>query len=280
MGSDPMGLTFGDYLRDSWEGAKEFVGVLSGDNRASDVAWGNMMRQQASVDPASVDEALAILDSIRDSEARETIATLVAVGVTLATGGFAAPAVLGTGWAGATAYGAALGVGTDLLTQSIQFAVGVRSEYSVYDTFGSAMGGAAFGVVGKAVANIFAQARTALSPSIQTYLRVSGGRFGNSITRAQNNRIATWLEVRGFKIIGGAGRAPEELIFGPGHRLKGSTYVDITAKRGNVVVRVQTVDTRANRITPTKREAAAARRILSVHPHNVLILVPKQCKGK
>ena len=89
----------------------------------------------------------------------------------------------------------------------------------------------------------------------------TGGRLGSAATRAQNSAIADSLESRGFKITGGGGRLPEEHLAGPGGGTRGGTFVDVTAVRNGRTVRVQTTDTRADGVTPTSREAAAAARI-------------------
>ena len=124
-----------------------------------------------------------------------------------------------------------------------------------------------------------------LTPAAQTlqgvaqisgYLNGSGGRWGGSATRALNDPVATGLENQGYTIIGGAGRASEEWIPGPGGGTLGGTFVDITAINGISTVRVQTITTLANGVTPTPAEAAAAARIQAAFPNDVLTLVPKQ----
>jgi hypothetical protein len=106
-----------------------------------------------------------------------------------------------------------------------------------------------------------------------------GGRLGSAATRAQNAALADSLESRGFTITGGGGRLPEEYIPGPGGGTKGSNYVDTTAVKNGKTVRVQTVDTKADGVTPTKREAAAAARIRSTQqPGDHTVLIPKKIK--
>jgi filamentous hemagglutinin len=80
----------------------------------------------------------------------------------------------------------------------------------------------------------------------------------------------------GYTITGGGGIASEEYIPGSGPGTSGGTYVDITAvsPSGNTV-RVQTVTTQGNGITPTASEQAAAQRIQSAYPNDALILIPK-----
>jgi len=105
----------------------------------------------------------------------------------------------------------------------------------------------------------------------------AGGRLGSPATRAQNSAIADSLESRGFTITGGGGRLPEEYIPGPGGGTKGSNYVDVTATREGSTVRVQTVDTRADGVTPTTREAKNAARIRSQQqPGDHTVLIPKK----
>jgi filamentous hemagglutinin len=84
------------------------------------------------------------------------------------------------------------------------------------------------------------------------------------------------LETRGFRVNGGAGRAAEEWFAGPGGGTKGGTFVDITATNGTQTVRIQTVTTLADGVTPTVSEAAAAARIRARFPNDQLILVSKQ----
>ena len=54
---------------------------------------------------------------------------------------------------------------------------------------------------------------------------------------------------------------------------KGSNYVDITAKKGEVIIRINTVDTYADN-TPTKREIAAAK-CIDLKTGGSIILIPK-----
>jgi len=82
-----------------------------------------------------------------------------------------------------------------------------------------------------------------------------GGRLGNATTRGQNASVAASLEGRGFTITGGGGKLPEEYMRPPGGGPSGGTFVDVTAVRDGRTVRVQTVDTRTDGITPSTREA-------------------------
>ncbi len=90
-----------------------------------------------------------------------------------------------------------------------------------------------------------------------------GGRLGNAATRAQNAEIAAELKKRGYEITNGGGVAREEYIRGDGPGSQGGTFVDITAvnETTHERIRVQTVDTLADGVTPTPRERDAAARI-------------------
>ena len=107
----------------------------------------------------------------------------------------------------------------------------------------------------------------------------TGGRLGNQSTRDQNKQIARELKKRRFKITGGGGELPEEYLRGPNGGTKGSNYVDITAKHKDTgrIIRINTVDTRADGFTPTTREARAAASIRAKIPEgDHLILIPKK----
>lgn len=110
---------------------------------------------------------------------------------------------------------------------------------------------------------------------LERYLAGSGGRWGSSVTRALNARLASQYEAQGFRVVGGAGRASEEWIPGVGGSTRGGTFVDLTVTDGTSTIRIQTVDTLADGVTPTAREAAAAARISAAFPNDQLILVPK-----
>ena len=107
-----------------------------------------------------------------------------------------------------------------------------------------------------------------------------GGRLGNESTRKQNEAIADYLESRGFKIIGGGGKRREEYLpaMNEGNKgSKGGNYVDVTVKKGDVKLRINTVDTYADGKTPTTREQIAANLInkkLKVGEMPI-ILIPK-----
>lgn len=116
-----------------------------------------------------------------------------------------------------------------------------------------------------------------LSPFTERYLTESGGRWGGTATRQQNYAISQELEARGYSFPErpGGGLGPEEYIPGSGSR--GGTYVDITGIAPNGrTVRIQTVTTLADGVTPTASEAAAAARIRAAFPNDKLLLVPKR----
>ncbi|BFM49936.1 hypothetical protein [Marinomonas sp. THO17] len=102
-----------------------------------------------------------------------------------------------------------------------------------------------------------------------------GGRLGKPSTRQHIDDVATEMENRGFTITGRVNRLPEEYLPGPGGGRKGSSFPDITATKNGRTVRVNTVDTRADGITPTIREATNAARIRSQTPGDHLLLIPK-----
>ncbi len=107
------------------------------------------------------------------------------------------------------------------------------------------------------------------------------GRLGNVQTRAQNQAVADELSSRGWDVTN-IGRT-EEYIPGAQGSTQGSVWIDITAEKtigGNHrTLRVQTVDTLSDGLTPTQREldnAARARELLrsrGQNPH--ILLVPK-----
>lgn len=107
-----------------------------------------------------------------------------------------------------------------------------------------------------------------------TLAAASGGRLGNPTTRQHVSNVADEMESRGWKITHGGGRLPEEYIPGPGGARKGSSFPDITATKNGRTLRVNTVDTRANGLTPTTREAKNAARIRE-QTNEHLLLVPK-----
>ncbi|KIP17142.1 hypothetical protein KY49_6859 [Burkholderia sp. MSHR3999] len=126
--------------------------------------------------------------------------------------------------------------------------------------------------------NLGAAIESRISSFTQRYLSESGGRWGTSSTRQLNYDVGQSLKTNDYRITGGGGVRSEEYISGPGPGSKGSTYVDITAEPISGVgpkVRVQTISTQSDGITPTPSEAAAAARIRATFPDDKLILIPK-----
>lgn len=76
---------------------------------------------------------------------------------------------------------------------------------------------------------------------------------------------------------GGGGRLPEEYLPGPGGARRGSSYPDITAEKNGRTLRVNTIDTRVDGVTPTTREANNAARIRQQTGEH-LLLIPKPKK--
>jgi hypothetical protein len=101
-----------------------------------------------------------------------------------------------------------------------------------------------------------------------------GGRLGNASTRGQIAEIMGELESRGWKVTDG-GVLGEEYIPGPGNARTGSAYPDITATKKGRILRINTIDTLADDVTPTLREARNAAKIRRLKPNDHLILVPK-----
>ncbi|MDR6523070.1 RHS repeat-associated protein [Variovorax paradoxus] len=100
------------------------------------------------------------------------------------------------------------------------------------------------------------------------------GRLGKQSTRDHISSVSCRLEARGWTITGGGGRLPEEYLPGPGGARKGSSYPDITAEKDGRTLRVNTVDTRADGVTPTTRETTNAERIRQQTGEH-LLLIPK-----
>jgi hypothetical protein len=106
----------------------------------------------------------------------------------------------------------------------------------------------------------------------------TGGRLGKPSTRDQNRQIANQLKKRGYSITGGGGEKPEEYIPGCGPGTKGSNFIDITAqhKQTGRIIRINTVDTLVDGVTPNAKEAASADLIHSkLPPGDHLVLIPK-----
>jgi len=101
-----------------------------------------------------------------------------------------------------------------------------------------------------------------------------GGRLGSASTRAQVAQIQAELDSRGWNVTKG-GTLGEEYIPGPGGARAGSAYPDITAIKDGRILRINTIDTLSDGLTPTAREAAAAAKIRMLRPDDHLLLVPK-----
>lgn len=99
------------------------------------------------------------------------------------------------------------------------------------------------------------------------------GRLGKAATRQHIAQVVGEMENRGWTVTGG-GKLPEEYIKGANGGVKGSSYPDITAVKNGNTLRVNTVDTLADGVTPTARETANAERIRSQTGGHVL-LIPK-----
>jgi RHS repeat-associated protein len=108
-----------------------------------------------------------------------------------------------------------------------------------------------------------------------TTIAKTGGRLGSQSTRRHVIRVANELERRGFRIVRGGGRFPEEYIPGPGGARKGCAYPDITAVKNGRTVRVNTVDTLVDQTTLTSREARNAAKIRHLSPNDHLVTIPK-----
>lgn len=111
----------------------------------------------------------------------------------------------------------------------------------------------------------------------QHYLNGSGGRWGGTATRAQNVDLRAAYEGLGFTPVSGAGYASEEYI----PTVNGGRYADITMEYTQpdakpIRLRIQTVSTYPDGVTPTSREDAAAAAIREARPKDILILVPKR----
>jgi hypothetical protein len=86
--------------------------------------------------------------------------------------------------------------------------------------------------------------------------------------------IEAELEARGWTVQKG-GVLGEEYIPGPGGARAGSAYPDITAIKNGRTLRINTIDTLSDGLTPTAREAANAAKIRALRPNDHLLFVPK-----
>jgi RHS repeat-associated protein len=108
-----------------------------------------------------------------------------------------------------------------------------------------------------------------------------GGRWGNAATRQQLVEIAMELEAHGWRVEYGGGEwsaaRREEYLRPIGGGRQGGSYPDITATKNGRTLRINTVDTYADSVTPTAREARNAARIRKQQkPGEHLLLVPKK----
>jgi hypothetical protein len=98
---------------------------------------------------------------------------------------------------------------------------------------------------------------------------------GGAVVRVQLLGIALELQTRGWKINWGGGMFPEEWVANSVGPRRGA-FVDLTATKSGRTLRVQTIDTLADGVTPTLRESANAALIrANTPPSDHLILVPK-----
>jgi RHS repeat-associated protein len=104
------------------------------------------------------------------------------------------------------------------------------------------------------------------------------GRLGSASTRDQIDDIAGEMERRGWEVTNGGGRFPEEYIRGAGGGTKGSSYPDITAQKNGRTLRINTIDTLTDGVTPSPRETMNAQRIRNQKPTDHLLLIPKSKK--
>ena len=130
------------------------------------------------------------------------------------------------------------------------------------------------------VGEIVAGTRIArITQTIRSFFSINrnagGGRLGNQITRDHVRSVANELRRRGYRIERGGNRFPEEYIPGPDGGRKGSSFPDITATKNGRTLRVNTIDTRVDNITPSARELTNATKIRSQKPGDHLLLIPK-----
>ncbi len=103
-----------------------------------------------------------------------------------------------------------------------------------------------------------------------------GGRLGSASTRAQIAELAQSLRQRGWRITGGGGELPEEYLRPLRGGRKGGNFVDLTATKNGQTLRINTIDTLSDGVTPTAREArSAALTRAKISPSEQLILIPK-----
>lgn len=104
----------------------------------------------------------------------------------------------------------------------------------------------------------------------------SGGRLGGPPVRALNAYLSQKYGDQGWRLVAGGAELAEEYIPPAGGGRTGGTYVDITMRHSDGrTLRIQTVDTLADGVTLTSREADAARRIREAFPADDLLIVTK-----
>ena len=122
----------------------------------------------------------------------------------------------------------------------------------------------------------FVQETAVPVPTEQSTPAPTGGRLGSASTRAQIADLAQNLKGRGWTITGGGGEQPEEYLPPIGGGRAGGNYVDLTATKNGVTLRVNTIDTLSDGVTPTAGEAEAAALIRSkINPSDPFLLIPK-----
>ena len=189
-------------------------------------------------------------------------------GIGGAVGGAVAGRFLGT-FAGEALSGFAGGAAEDLLSGGLDaYAASGGSLAAALQ--GSLQGGLRGGIFGAGVGAGIGAASRGL-----TRMARSGGRLGSASTRAQVAEIQAELESRRWTVQKG-GTLGEEYIPGPGNARAGSAYPDITAIKNGRTLRINTIDTLSDGLTPTAREAANAAKIRSLRSNDHLLLVPKQ----
>ncbi|MGD9791107.1 MAG: RHS repeat-associated core domain-containing protein [Phycisphaerales bacterium] len=290
-------------------GVDEFLDIRDGTKQKEESEYANMMsrtyarcvgarvkegksKSQAAclcdyLNPYTKDGIAMQMSAILEHEAKEIGQTMVQ-SVMVAGGLLIAPAA-GASLTTYIIWGTVTGAASDAGGQGLMMVLGLQDEYDGWQTVKAGLFGGAGGAATNGLLKVFGRIplpggrgqapginRGGKSPLLDKYLSGSGGRWGSNSTRALNNKIALELEEQGFSVYGGAGRASEEWIPGVGGAKKGGTFVDISATNGNTTIRIQTIDTLADGITPTAREAAAAERIRRAFPNDQLRLIPKQ----
>ena len=220
---------------------------------------------------------------------RNGVATGVGTLVGIATGGAATGVVIGgtsvgggalagsmsTTYANVMIIGAAGGVSGDVASQATQMLLGTRDNYDFVQTVNSGLIGAILGPLFQYVDDLVRSGSNAL-PSVKVGRNpATGGRLGKETTREHVREVATELERRGWTITGGGGVRAEEYLPGVGGSRRGSNYLDITATKNGRTLRINTIDTLVDGVTPTANEARAAASIRAKTCGDHLLLIPK-----